>query len=269
MIKRYSSTAALRADFIARCGASSRFHDRSRDAWFGNESTQDTLRKAELGDMTLVPQAEAQLARLDQVIETPRKIWERAPAGAFCSVPDHLAGLPTPMRRQAYVPDETAPISILVDTTSSQGISAATLRDRGITILAFVMALSRVRPTTLHQLATLDGTQDGETVITSEINTHPLDLATACYVLTSAGFARRLTYGLGEALNNFSGGWPRGYRFGKSTYYDALKLRLGLEPKKCLIIPAAELGDELLRQPIVWINKQIQHFTQAEEELVA
>lgn len=275
MIVRYDSTFALRQAYLqVKPELDRRNYHRSTDgnnAWYGDESENDTLRKAELGDTSLVSFAEKQLGKLDATLETPRKLWDRSPAGAFCVVPDVLAGLPTPMRRQIYTRDETSPITILVCSTSSAGISAQTLQQRGITILALVMALARIRPVSLHQLCYVHGKDDGETVITSEINTHPLDLATACYVLTSAGFARRLTYGLAKALNDFNGDWPNayGYRYSGNNdqYFTHLKANLAVDPSRCLIISAAKLHDELLREPIAWINKQIKRFTEEQEEL--
>jgi hypothetical protein len=265
VIKRYESTAALRAAYLQ--GGDKRCAWGSSDSWYGNESHAQTLHYSEVGDTKLVPTAEALLDKLDTQIETSRRMWERAPAGAFTCVPDMLAGLPTPMRRQMLTTDDRAPITILATTTSSAGISASTLAKRGTVILALVMALSRIRPVSLHQLTVLDGKDTGETVLTSEINTSPLDLATACYVLTSAGFARRLTYGLATKLNQFDGGWPRGYRFGNSKpYFADLVLRLGLDPKLTLVIASAELHDMLLSQPVAWINAQIANFTNQEED---
>jgi hypothetical protein len=120
----------------------------------------------------------------------------------------------------------------------------------------------------LQQLTVLHGSDaSGETVITSEINTHPLDLATACYVLTSAGFARRLTYGLAKKLNGFNGRWPRDFSFSNpEPYYNQLKPKLVADPSRCLIIGAARLGDRLLSEPVKWLNEQIHRFTQAEDE---
>ena len=257
MIKRYDSTAALRADYIAR-----KCHRGSTDrSWYGNETESNTLDFALTGDTRLVPQAEKVLDQLNRTIETPRKIWEPAMVGAYYAVPDVIAGRPMSMRQQGTTQDEVSPITILVITTSSAGIEAKTLERRGTIILALVMALSRVRPVTLQQLCCVDG-KDGETVITSEINTHPLDLATACYVLTSAGFARRLTYGLAESLNHFRGGWPRGFSFSDPTrYYQGLLPRLVPDTSRCLLIEAARLNDQLLTEPTLWLNKQIEKFT--------
>lgn len=268
MIIRYDSVAAL-ADAYVKHNCHYGDGGWNRDSWFNNESEAESIRKARFGDTALVPKAEALLTQLDQAIETPRRQWELAPAGAFCSVPDMLAGRPANMRRMVLTQDEKAPITVLATTTSSGGINASTLQKRGTVILALVMALTRVRPVSLQQLTILDGRDNGETIITAEINTSPLDLATACYALTSAGFARRLTYGLAETLNRFTGGWPKGYRYGNSEpYFARLRQELPPDPTRCLIIGSAELHDELLQQPVAWIQKQIARFTQDQEENV-
>ena len=236
-------------------------------AWYNNESEADTLRMTEVGDTRLVPEAELLLSKLDSVIETPRLAWERSPAGAFCSVPDVLAGLPTPMRRQVLVRDDRAPITIFVMTSSSGGVSSEVLSKRGVVILALVMALTRVRPVELYQMAAGDGNRDGtgETILTCKINTSPLDLATACYILTSSGFTRRLCYTLQGKLNAYGGGWPRGYNTHDPRDYNTkLKSKLVADPAKCLIIDGARLNDELLSNPLKWIEKQIRHFTEEE-----
>lgn len=265
MIIQYDSIGALRADYIKHRPANHR--PDGNTSWFNGETETDSLALTASGDTRLVPEAERLIASLECNIDTPKRQWERSPAGAFASVPDVLAGLPTPMRRQVHIHDEGAPITILVTTTSSAGISAEMLQRRGIVILALVMALSRNRPVTLQQLCCVDGQDNGETVILAEINTRPLDLATACYVLTSAGFARRLTYGLAKWHNNFIGSWPRDFNFSApQPYYAKLLPRLGLAPEHTLVIEAARLGDALLDNPLAWINAQITRFTHLETE---
>lgn len=265
MLKHYESIAALRSAYLT-----SNLRDTSHSIdWYGGETREDTIRFAEIGDTRLVAKAETLLTSLDTQIETPRRVWTRSPAGAFCSVPDVLAGLPTPMRRQLHEADETAPITILATTTSSAAIPAETLAKRGTVILALVMALARIRPVSLHQLTLLNGSADrtGETVITAQINTSPLDLATACYVLTSAGFARRMTYRLAEKLNASSGGWPSSFSYWRpQAYYDGLIPRLGFKPADTLLIGAAQLGDALLVSPVEWVNAQIARFLAKEED---
>ena len=223
---------------------------------------------AEMGNTKLVPLAEEMLTKLDTMIETTRLVWDRSPAGAFCCVPDVLAGLPTPMRRQVHQKDEHAPITIFAICSSSGGIGADILTKRGIAILAFVMALSRVRPVELYHLDIGGGRKDGsgETIVSARINTAPLDLATACYVLTSSGFTRRMVYGLEEKLNGDAGSWPKGYYSAPGGYNAKLKKMLVADPERCLIIDAARYNDDLIVKPIEWINKQIKHFTQNEDE---
>lgn len=265
MIIRYDSPQAL-ARAYSQLGATSSYGG-SRDNWYNGESESQTLSFTLNGNPALVPEAERYLNQLDLAIETPRKVWQRSPAGAFCIVPDVLAGLPTPMRRQHEEPDDKAPITILVCTTSSAGIDSKTLEKRGTIILALVMALSRIRPIALTALCMLNGREEGETILTSVINTSPLDLATACYVLTSAGFDRRLHHGISKKLNNFSGGWPTGFNYSKpEPFYKLLVPRLGYDPRHTLIIGSAQLGDELLATPLAWIEKQITRFTQTKED---
>ena len=262
MIRHYPSIAALCDVYEAKSRAES-----AGNAWYNDESRATTIARTRNGDTALVPDAEAILAQLNTDISVPRCTWERAPAGAFCAVPDVLAGLPTPMRRLAHTMDERAPITILATTTSSAGVDAKTLAKRGTVILALVLALSRLRPVVLRQLTALDGKDNGETIITADINTTPLDLATACYVLTSAGFARRVTYGVAEYINDFTGGWPRSYRYGSpAQYFARLVPRLGLDPRHTLVIGSAEKHDQLLTQPVAWVNSQIAQFTQEQEQ---
>ena len=266
MIIRYDSIAALRNAYITHVGNAKTISDSADMSWCGNETRADVLRKTECGDMSLVPEAERLMSQLDLQIETQRKVWEPNVAGAFCCVPDVLAGRPTNMRRMMHTVDEANPISIFVDIGSTVSVDAATLRKRGTVILALVTALSRIRPTSLFQLHAGSG-KDGQTITASQINTNPLDLATACYVLTSAGFARRLVYGLAEKLNGYDGNWPRGFSTScQEQYYDGLKPQLVRDPENCLIVPKALINDELLHQPVEWITQQIKRFTQQAEE---
>jgi hypothetical protein len=269
MIIRYDSPAAIADDFIARnCKRVSLGGDRLD--WYNYETAEDSLRMTKEGNAKLVPFAERYLDKLDHAIETSRKVWEATPVGAYYSVPDVIAGRPRSMRRQIEEADDRQPITILVNTSSSAGIDAKTLEKRGVAILALVMALSRIRPVNLQLLGILHGVDEGETIMTAQINTAPLDLATACYTLTSSGFARRLTYTLAKVRNGFNGMWPRKFIYHRpEAYYEYVVQRLGLDPTKTLVIGAAQLGDELLDRPLVWIKKQIARFTTSQEDLVS
>jgi hypothetical protein len=274
MIKTYDSIATLREDALrlgrGQIGMGRGGTDYGGNSWYGGESPSDTLRKSELGDLSLVSEAETLIDQLDTQIETPRRVWERSPAGAFCVVPDVLAGLPTYMRYQREVGDEHQAIEIFVVASCSAAINAKTLQKRGATILALTMALARVRPISLHIVDIGNGPRDytGETTNIARIETAPLDFATACYVLSSAGFVRRLMYGLAEKQNGFSGGWPETPDWSYNSpalYYDNLVARVARDPARTLLIGGAQLGDELLSQPVTWLNKQIARFVNSGE----
>ena len=205
--------------------------------------------------------------RLESQIETPRKVWERSPAGAFACVPDVIAGLPTPMRRQIEIGDERQPITIIYSVNSSGSISADTLRERGTAALALVMALARIRPVQLKMLFIGDGREGDETVFTAGINTTPLDLATARYVLTSAGFYRRIGFRVAAKLNGFIGGWPRKFSgTAQDSYLAYLAKTLTTDPKRTLVIGPVYHRDPIVANPVAWINDQIARFTNAQDE---
>jgi hypothetical protein len=264
MIRTYESIAALREEALS-LGAV-KHSDRSYGFDYNTvgETTEETLRYSLTGNTSLVPEAEALIDKLDAQIETPRRVWERSPAGAFCVVPDVLAGLPTYMRYQREVGDERQAISIFVRPNASYGVTAAILRKRGITILALAMALARVRPISLHYFFVSEGTRerDGckEDVLDARIETAPLDLATACYALSSAGFYRRMCFGLVEKSGGLVGALIS-LRRSEEICYNLL----GNDSKLTLVIGPAELNDPLLTQPVVWLNKQIARFVNSGE----
>ncbi len=264
MIKQYDSIADLRADAI-RLDCAGGLTNNADDHWCGETKTE-TLSRSQFGHTDMVPQAEILLSQLDTEIEVPRKRWEPSVAGAFACVPDHIRGLPTSMRRRIDDSSDHNPIRIFAITTSSAGIDAKTIQERGIAILALAIALARIRPLSLYATSILDGHVDdtGECLITAEINTHPLDLATACYVLTGAGFDRRLFHGLAWRYAKYSGRWPKNYYENKSKYHEYLKrvLSPNLEAmSQTIIISEAYLTDPLITSPIRWLNDQIKHFT--------
>lgn len=283
MIRRFPSITAFRAEaqslgvFDPSRGRKKtadgswflhRWYDNQSASWYGGETREATEEKSLIGDRTLVPAAEALIRKLDSEVSTPRRIWEPNVAGPLCAAPDVLAGRPTAFRRLREVPDERSPITILSITDSSGGIGANVLLRRGTAILALVMALARVRPVTLHVVGIGIGEDgSGETVLCTQVQTAPLDIARAAYVLTSQGFARRLTYGVSAELNGDNGSWPNGFRYGSPDgggYYAKLAKALSPDPARTLVIGAAQFHDPILTQPVEWINDQVRRFIKEE-----
>jgi len=265
MIKKFDSISDLISE--AKSLGITQNSGISDSSWYNNESLVQTLKYAINGNDSLVPKAQSLIDSLDTEIETPRREWIPNVAGAYPVVADYCRGLPCSMRRRVELPNDSAPINILVCTTSSAGIDSAYLQKRGTVILALVLALSAIRPVSLHVFAMLDGHVDatGEIITMAKINTTPLDLSIACYCLTSSGFDRRIFHFISRKLANYQGGWPRDYTYDsvkQNKYLADLPLRLGFEPKDTLLIKPAYIGDTMLQNPISWINQQIQNFRQ-------
>lgn len=264
VFKTYDSIAEMRKDALNRASAAMQ---KNSNAWsassLGNETFDQTVKWSLVGNTALVPQAESLMNKLETQIEVPRRIWDRSPAGAFCSVPDYCSGLPTPMRRIKEIGDEHQPITILVRPNANASVDGQMLRQRGITVLSLVMALTRVRPVILWYYFCGDGNSyNDRTAIAAQINTAPLDLATACYVLTSAAYYRIFGMGLATCLNNFHGGPVISTKEGE----DIAVKNMGLDPRKTLMIGPALATDRLLTQPIEWINEQVKRFTEINAE---
>jgi len=228
-------------------------------AWFGNVTPLQAIKLAHSGDASIVPQAEALLAQIDDAaIHVPLRQWGASPAGAYPVVPEVLAGSPTPMRRYLQDPSEHGTISVYVGVNSSSAYDAPTLLKRGVAILALVSKLQAIRPVELHVVSTVasgamigfGSNGPGNFVTTMRVDTKPLDLAVAGYFLAHCGFDRRLNHALAESLTAFNGGWALALSQGK------IPTMLGLGPKDIWIEPA-HLDDKMIRQPVEWVNAQI------------
>lgn len=269
MIKTYASIADLAND--AENGIRQDARNRASMDWFNNETLEDTLSFCRHGNPHLVPAAEKLIDLFDAEagIEMPRKTWQNRPAGMFPDVPAYLMGQPCTMKILVEEPNEHAPISLLVISSSSAGISAETLQKRGACILALTLLLSRRRPLSLQTVFISDGKDNGETILSTRIETAPLDLAVACYALSSSGFDRRINHFLARKHNGFTGGWPPAYRYyeaSHATYFQHLIDELSPNPERTLLIPPSQLNDELLTQPVTWLKTQVARFIEEREE---
>ena len=245
------------SDFLKVAEEHSRPED-FRTSFFGNETREETIRYARYGNEALVENANKLMDKLDSVcggVETSQ--WEPSPCGAYPIVPEYLNGSPTCMR-QMLPCGELSPVKIYVCTTSSALVSAENLRKRGIAILALVMKLQAIRPVELYVTAETDG-NGGDVIQVIPIESKPLSLAHATYCLTSAGFARRLTYGIAYGKYACMGGWGTMYDRLGSGYPEWLKGQLGCGPSD-LYIKSANCDDDMLSDPVAWVNRELERF---------
>ena len=129
-------------------------------------------------------------------------------------------------------------------------------------MLALAMLLSQQRPVELHAVIALGTEKNGAGIITVRIPSAPLELATACYTLTSAAFPRELGYRTLEKEAHTDGSWAWGiHPFGSNAakYADRMRAALGLAPHD-LFLPPPHLDamrEPIIANPIKWINDEL------------
>jgi hypothetical protein len=252
-------------------------------SWFNGETGADSVRLAQQGDDRLVAQAATMLDQFNLAIETTGVQRMASPFGAYPIVPEFLSGYPDCMRRNVHVEGESMPLRVVVGLTSSGAISSEQLLRRGVAILAFVMAAGKCRPVQLEVLAALSGCEmaNGEdyTIVRAPIASSPLDLASACYALTSAGFQRRIGYGICDALRVGKITRPDGERYGREgshgmwqklraegklrarhtggDAYDRRMRELLDLSEEDVYVPEIYLYDEAVNEPLTWIRNRL------------
>jgi hypothetical protein len=208
------------------------------------------------GDDAQVPRATLLLEKMLLTSnEVPVRQWVASPMGAYPVVPDFLSGMPTPMRVIEMTEDDSTPLKVWVDITSSAGVSLEELEARGIAILALILKLQTVRPV---DLVLCCGTQSENCGLVIHWPTRPLDLATTCFALSNGAFARYAVYGL---IRQHTGS----YLGGLLGSVEAMR-EFFFIPEKDLVVPSAHLFDEVMRtDPVKWVNQQLEKYGVASE----
>jgi hypothetical protein len=257
----FDSPAEL-ADFAAS-KHDQKFERGAHNSFYGNESHEDSLQRARTGDSARVAPSAALLERFERfVFETGKSRWIDDVAGALPNVQAYLAGQPLQMRRKTRDESASAPIAIIVDLTTSASISADAIARRGAAILALVRILSTRRPVELWAGSMLDANHMQDAIgVFAHIETAPLDLATAAYVMTSAGFPRRLCYGISRAHYGYQGHWPYGsHSASRELMRDICKPAFD-HVSEVLCIPACHSEDDITGNPEGWIERKLEELT--------
>jgi len=133
-------------------------------------------------------------------------------------------------------------------------ISASDLERRGAAILAIVRVLSARRPVELWAGTMTDAdNRKNASAHFSRIETAPLDLARAAFVLVSPAFPRQLCYGASKA-DGFDGGWP--YDSNRVSRHHMADIIRPAMPhiSEFLAIPGAHETDQIHKSPEDWIE---------------
>lgn len=246
----------------------------------GHSGTQSDFdgaaKKLHSGDASYVARSDALLAKFEDLTPT-RTAWANRldVVGGAPDVQAYLAGHPMNMRRRVRVIKEAAPLGIVVDLTTSAGVSQDTMAKRGALVLALVRSLETRRPVSLHIVMGLaaghptdpDG-QHSAVFISCEVDTKPLNLASAAYLLSSSDW-RHWSFGLAARIGFNVGGtghWP--FREHVEVRRHLREIMLGAIPgaDDLLCITSMHLTDRDLDNPEKWLTEQLDKYGHVEDE---
>lgn len=235
---------------------------RNDGAWSGDKNTAQAIEATEHGDLSQAAKSDEMLERFEHLlhVETKRFKIVDAVAGGAPNVPAYLAGQPLAMRRRERISDDQAPLTVIIDTTSSASIDAQQMTRRGIAVLALVRAFAMRRPVKLYAAATLGahGNPNGYRILVP-IEAAPLDMARASYIITHVSFARALSYPLIYAIaKELLPAWPYGdNHLARSTENETYKEFFGGD----VFSVTAPFGKELiLNEPVKWLEQTLEQF---------
>jgi hypothetical protein len=244
----------------------------------GVDSTwSDMLTKSRLGDVALGESSNDLMEKFEGLMPL-RAAWSTRNdvVGGLPNVPAYLAGHPLSMRRRVRVAVERAPLGVLVDLTTSAGVSRETIRKRGALVLALVRMLSVSRPVTLHVCVGLaagaagrEDDQQDAVFVSCAVDTAPLDLARAGYLLCSPDWrmwAFSIAHNVGFDPSFSRGLWPfdshAAHRSSARSLFD------GVIPgaDEVFYISPAHLNDHEVKNPEAWLTAKLAEYGDVSED---
>lgn len=238
-----------------------------RVSWAGCTG-DEAMQRLEFGSKQYLAQAEALIEKMQQegIFSHGQKIYETSVVGSFPCVPNALMGLPDTMYQlsETDMISTTTPVRIYVHIVVSAGINTTQIVNRGVAMLGLTMALKNIRPVELYALAIGDPRGRGRAHgIVTRIETNPIDLDRATFMLCDPGYMRQVSYGNMCWLDceKHSGyiSWPWGvHGIGEA---DAMSALLDLQDDD-IYIPGAHLTNDLYyKDPVSWINNYLKKYS--------
>lgn len=234
--------------------------------WYGNVTSTQAREYSLSGYASLMTKAEEIFDKVSEAaISLPAMVHTPDVWGQRLNMGEWLAGSPTCFRRKKRSTQEISPMKILVCTTCSAGVDADAMIARGAAILAFLMKLQTIRPVDLYLSSELGNSSRGHSCLaTVRIESRPLNLASASFVIGHVGFSRGFLYQYARENQKSGGNWPSSddcmfsHSSGASSrYITQLASHLDFNPETDMYIPSLRLHDELVNSPVEWINKQL------------
>lgn len=175
----------------------------------------------------------------------------------------YIAGAPNCIKTRRRTLVDTAPIKIGIMLTTSGGCSQAEIESRGKMLLTLLRAVGMSRPVEFYAVLELGsaganhrpGKQNGTASIRME--SKPIHLAQAAYVLAHPGFARGVGFrAISAIMGHTCGEWHSDYYSGTKQYPSRLAARIGFTESDVLF-GEMHLSDTLARtNPQAWIQRE-------------
>ncbi len=231
------------------------------DDFTGYQTFNDAKKNIWRGRDGITERSAALLDKIEgETIELKTPSWQSDLVGFIPSVPAYVAGAPDSMLRPIDQPSDTSPIRIFASVCVSGGLDEEQLEKRGIALLALCRKLQAIRPVELYVYADMEGDKEDHTgncaIPVIKLETSPLDLTTAGYIMSDPGFLRQLCFTWGEK-HGFEGKWA--WRGQPSEYQKRLREVLNASPND-LVIRGGYLQDPLITEPVEWLNEQVRKY---------
>lgn len=239
----------------------------SNTSWTGGETADQVSHKLRNGgDGKLANKAREYLDNFNMDIHTERPVHISSPYGGRFVIPEAILGWPEPARRLVRRLEDAAPLTVYFSNTCSGGIDVNLMLKRGMAIMAFVMAMSYIRPVKVVYFSELGG-KDAEkwTNVTFEVPTAPMSLSEAAYCMGSMSLTRGAAYAIGQQSGNgYHGQWADHYtRLGGDKNSPAYKefLRKAFNARADdVIIGSVYLDDPLIKDPLKWLKTTLKQY---------
>jgi len=132
--------------------------------------------------------------------------------------------------------------------------------------MALLLRLQEIRPVELWAMSETAAENNKEHDHTDEwsyqlikLDSQPLQVNVASFILSNVGWARSLTYAYSRQKDGFCSEGPHGYNL---PNYDSIRReRIPMIAENDLVVGFVHLRDMLVKEPLKWLEQQIEKYS--------
>lgn len=232
-------------------------------SWAGGYSYKEARKALFQGHAESLKRAEKLMSKLEaDGLALTQSHWERRLVGFIPCIPSFISGAPDCMYMQCDKPSDAAPIRVFTCLSVSAELEADEVMARGCAILALCRKLQAIRPVELYVYGFHNGNAANNytAIPVIKLETNPLDLTIASYVLGHTSMVRQLTMAWAH---------QRGYdgSFAFVNDIDLVRTRRILGASETdLVIGIGHISDKSIKNPVAWVNEQVARYADMLED---